>query len=178
MIYYFTPYQYKNIGAAYNLYCSLVPSDDDWITFVDGDVMQLHLDWGEIWNKILSENEDAGIVTCMTNRISKSNDFQLSKIMFNNRDIKEHKQYANRLFEKFGYQTKEVKSSYMSGFYFSFKKSTWRLVKGFSNGMLHVDKDFFLKVNKLKPVKLALGFYVLHYYRMCEGHEYTNHLTD
>lgn len=178
MIYYFTPYQHKNLGAAYNHYCSLVPNDDDWITIMDGDIMQLHLNWGEIWSCILEKNDDAGIVTCKTNRASITNDFQLCKNMFNISDILEHKQYAIKIFNEFKYETKTIKSSFMSGFYFAFKKSIWKQANGFANGMLHVDKNFFLKVNEIKPVKLALGYYVLHYYRMYEGSDYTKHLTN
>ena len=177
MIYYFTPYQHKNLGEAYNHYCSLVLNDDDWITIMDGDVMQLHLNWGEMWEKILSQNNDAGIVTCMTNRVHYTNDFQLCKSMFNNNNIIDHKLYAIELFKKYEYQTKNVVSKFMSGFYFSFKKSTWKTAGGFADGILDVDKNFFLNVIKFKPCKIALGYYILHYYRMYEGDKYLNHLT-
>lgn len=177
MIYYFTPYQHKNLGAAYNHYCSLVPNDNDWITIMDGDIMQLHLDWGEIWETILTNNDNAGIVTCRTNRVAPSNTFQLCDDMFDNNNIIEHKLYATKLLNQFRYETKDIiNSSFMSGFYFSFKKSTWRLVGGFAEGMLDIDKQFFLSVIKHLPCKLALGYYVVHYYRMYEGHQYMNHL--
>jgi cellulose synthase/poly-beta-1,6-N-acetylglucosamine synthase-like glycosyltransferase len=176
MVYYFTPFIKNNLGEAYNHYCNLVPEDDDWITFIDGDVMQLHTNWGDIWHKIIHENDDAGIISCLTNRITKSNIDQLCHNMYDETDILKHKAYAIKIFNENQYSVKEMKNSFLSGFFFAFKKSTWKQVNGFENGILHVDKQFYRKVKKIKRCFIATGFYVLHYYRLLEGHTYKDHL--
>lgn len=174
MKYYFTPYIAGNLGQAYNHYCSLVPNDDDWITFMDGDIMQLHLNWGEIWENILDQNPDAGIISCLTNRIGC--DAQKSAGLFYCSDITKHKHRAKELYRDHKYELRPIVENCMSGFFFSFKKSTWKSVGGFCNGILHVDVDFYKKVREIKTCYIAIGFYVLHYYRLCEGSEYKKHL--
>ena len=177
MIYYFTPYQKGNLGQAYNHYCELVPNDDDWITFMDGDIMQLYLDWSEKWNSILLTNEDAGIITCKSNRAAKSNTDQIDHSMYNEQNIINHKNHAEYLYEKYYLNTNEMTIDFMSGFFFSFKKSTWKMVGGFVDGILDVDSCFYKAVKKTKKKCLvAQGFYVLHYYRMKEGENYKGHL--
>ena len=177
MIYYFTPFIRTNLGQAYNEYCNLVPNDDDWITLSDGDVMQLHLNWGEIWEKILEQNPEAGLVTCVTNRASNTNIDQVCFDMYNETDILKHKIYAQDIFHKHQYTTKQMNGQFLSGFYFSFKKRTWKDVGGFNNGILHVDRNFYTKIRSMnKSCLVAQGFYVFHYYRMLEGHEFQNHL--
>lgn len=180
MVYYFTPFFEKNLGQAYNNYCELVPNDDDWITFMDGDVMQLHLNWGEIWGKILEKNNDAGIITCMTNRLGCKN--QLVPKMFTVQDILIHKLMANRLFNinKFAVANLNEK---IAGFFFSFKKSTWKKVGKFIDGILAIDFDFSQRVlNSGMDIRLATGFYVFHYYRFLEDREsginFKNHLLN
>lgn len=177
MIYYFTPFLEKNLGKAYNHYCELVPNEDDWITFMDGDVMQLHTNWGSLWSLILKNNKNAGLITCVTNRAAKNNKDQLSTDLYEETDILKHKKHAMKLLLKNNTLVEEMKGSFLSGFFFSFKKSTWREVGGFTDGILHVDKDFLKKVKKSKKTCLvAKGFYVLHYYRMFEGENSTKHL--
>ena len=135
MIYYFTPYTKGNLGQAYNHYCNLVPNDDDWITMVDGDIMQLHMDWGDKWSRILQLNNNAGIVTCKTNRIA----CPVQKIdnMFHECNLRDHRNFAIKLFDQYGYAVSKIKcspnygESCMSGFFFSFKKSTWKLMAFF-----------------------------------------------
>ena len=178
MIYFFTPYLKDNLGAAYNHYCSLVPHNNDWITFMDGDIMQMYMNWSEIWSNILQRYDNAGIITCMTNRVSKLNTDQLDKNMYEETNILKHKNHAQKLYETYDIQTKEMTINFMSGFFFSFKKQTWIDCGGFTNGILHVDTNFYHNVKNIgKQVLVAKGFYVFHYYRMAEGEEYTQHLS-
>lgn len=177
MIYYFTPAIIGNLGAAYNHYCNLVPNADDWITLIDGDVMQLHLDWVQKWENILHACDDAGIVTCLTNRIGTPqqrhpNVEQLDSIL-------QHRRVAEHLFNQHKYTTVET-SQPVSGFFFAFKKRTWQQVGGFVDGVLHVDYTFSRAVlQRGLKIYVAAGYYVLHYYRFLEAADgkYTAHLT-
>jgi hypothetical protein len=176
MIYYFTPFIKGNLGEAYNHYCNLVPEDDDWITVMDGDIMQLHTNWGEIWKQVLLNNNEAGIVTCLTNRATKDNIDQVCLDMYDETDILKHKTFANHILKHNSGKIKKMTNLFLSGYFFSFKKSTWKQVGGFNDGILHVDKKFYLKVKAIKDCVVAQDFYVLHYYRMLEGSSFTDHL--
>jgi len=178
MIYYFTPYAEGNLGEAYNHYCSLVTNENDWITFVDGDIMMLHLDWAKKWEKIIQENQDAGIVTCVTNRIASPR--QKMGSMYKETNILEHKKFADNLYNQHNTKTTILKTK-ISGFFFSFKKSVYNKLGPFKDGILSVDYDFSQKIlDSGMTIKLAIGFYVLHYYRFLEnpdnGASYTKHL--
>lgn len=175
MIYYFTPYIKSNLGMAYNHYCELVPDDDDWITFIDGDIMLLLMDWGEIWQKIIDNNPNAGIISAITNRVFPT--YQKVQNMENERDISIHRNFAQERFDTYQYSVTPAPQNNISGFFFSFKKSTWKKIGGFDDGILTVDWKFSNKVKKLQlPLLVAEGFYVLHYYRLNEGSRYTTHL--
>jgi GT2 family glycosyltransferase len=166
MVYYFTPFYDKDLGEAYNRYCELVPNDDDWITLMDGDVMQLNMNWGQIWEKILEKNDDAGIVTCLTNRISTP--CQLAPKMFAVENILAHRLMAKRLFSMHGYTTEKINEK-ICGFYFSFKKKTWKKVGKFINSILAIDYDFSQRVLDFGlDIRVAKGFYVFHYWRFLE----------
>lgn len=169
MVYYFTPFYEKNLGLAYNKYCELVPNDDDWITLMDGDVMQLNMNWGQIWEKILNQSQDAGIVTCLANRtFCKA---QLAPKMFTVQDILVHRLMAKRLFNMNGYSV-HILNQKITGFFFSFKKSTWKKVGKFIDGVLAIDYDFSQKVLDIgMDIRVATGFYVFHYYRFLEDRE-------
>lgn len=178
MIYYFTPYTKGNLGQAYNHYCELVPNDDDWITFIDGDVMQLHMNWGDIWSTILNQNENAGIITCLTNRAWLYNHDQVVYSMYNETNIISHRLFAIKQFHDKQYFVRQMTNKFLSGFFFSFKKKTWKTVGGFVNGILDVDTNFYHKVVATgKPCLVSEGFYVLHYYRLIEGWNNKSHLT-
>jgi hypothetical protein len=177
MIYYFTPFIKNNLGRAYNHYCDLVPNDDDWITFTDGDIMQLHTNWGDLWQEILNNNKNAGIITCMTNRAWPNNHDQVCIDMFHETDILKHKIYANKILNENRSKVKNMTGSFLSGYFFSFTKETWKKVGGFSSGILDVDKNFYNKVRSIKSCIVAQDFYVLHYYRMIEGHNFKDHLN-
>jgi hypothetical protein len=177
MIYYFTPYEEGDLGKAYNFYCNLVPNDDDWITMMDGDIMHLNMDWGKKWQDIINQNTNAGLVTCMTNRVAINNMDQVCHEMYNETDIIKHRKYSIDLFAKNKFATKQMTGKFLSGYFFSFQKSTWKKVNGFkTNGILNIDSDFYNKVKQIKPCVVATGFYVLHYYRMMEGKDHKEHL--
>lgn len=175
MIYYFTPYIKSNLGQAYNHYCDLVPEDDDWITFIDGDVMTLLMNWGDVWQTIIDNNPNAGIISAKTNRVNPS--YQKFSAMEQERDICVHRNFAQKCFDRYRYNITEIEQSNISGFFFAFKKSTWKKAGGFDEGILTVDWKFSNKVKQLQlPLLVTDGFYVLHYYRLNEGADYKEHL--
>lgn len=177
MIYYFTPYSLdKNIGKVYNHYASLVPGDDDWIFFLDGDMIFLTPDWGHQIDRFINKNKDAGIITCYTNRVGWRQQ-RFNGEMSDNTDISLHHNIAMMLRDH-----QYLKSKFLSvgcgAYFFGFKKSTWNEIKFDENiGILGVDSDFSERVLKSgRTIVLMCGLYVFHYYRLLEGRKNKKHL--
>jgi GT2 family glycosyltransferase len=174
-VYYFTPYATnKNLGAAYNEYMELLPNDDDWACFLDGDTMFLIPDWGNIIQQAIEKHPDTGMFTCYTNRVN--NPQQLYRGMFSeNGDIRAHRNIAIACRELHPYQVTPL-SRVISGMMMVIQKKTWKEFR-FGDGLLGVDTNISRRLLKAgKPVMLMQGIYLLHYYRMNEGRHSTEHL--
>ena len=179
MIYYFTPYSLeKNIGKAYNDYMRLLPKSDDWAVLMDGDIMFLNFDWGHIIAQAIKDNPKAGIISCLTNRISKRKDQLYEEL---STDILVHRVIAKEVAAKKKGLYRKIQGN-VSGFLMIIKKETWKSVGGFperENRILDVDGLFSRKVRYAgKSIVIMKGLYVLHYYRMAEGPYYKDHLRD
>jgi len=182
MIYYFVPWSYggeKNLGKAYNQHMALLPEDDDWGVLMDGDIMFLTFNWGDIIEKAIEDNPDAGIISCYTNRISKRKS-QLHTI--NSPNILVHRLKAKEFDDQFSGTYKEIPGEMVSGFLMIIKKKTWKDAGKFpewENHILDLDGAISNRVRKLKKsIILMRGMYVFHYYRMAEGAAYKGHLMD
>lgn len=174
-IYYFTPYALdKNLGAAYNHYMELLPEDDDWACFIDGDAMFLTPDWGHLIQKAIEDYPETGMFTCYTNRIG--NKQQLYRGIFSeNRDMVAHRNIAKVCHET-GKNRTRVLSRPISGIMMIIQKRTWKQFP-FKDGLLTVDNDISARLlNAGLKVRLIESIYMLHYYRMAEGKKYKKHL--
>ena len=178
-IYYGIPYALdRNLGREYNLYMNLLPNEDDWMVFNDGDTCFLSFDWGHAIAEVIKKLPDAGLITCLTNRISKGRG---QKYEEDSSDILIHRAVAKRLDKEFRGQFRKH-NSHISGFLMAIQKKTWKEVGGFSevpNKILGVDGAFSKKVLRAdKGIYIMRGMYKLHYYRMAEGRKYKDHLLD
>jgi len=174
-IYYFTPFALdKNLGAAYNKYMELLPDDNDWACFTDGDAMFLTPDWGELIDRVVAEHPEAGMFTCYTNRVN--NQQQLYRGRFSeNCDIIAHRNIAKVCRTLYINRVKQL-SRMISGVMMIIRKKTWREFP-FEDGLLGVDNAISKRLlDAGKTVYLIEGIYMLHYYRMAEGRKYTSHL--
>jgi len=174
-IYYFTPFALdKNLGAAYNDYMELLPNDNDWACFIDGDTMFLTPDWGELIQDAIDEHPEAGMFTCYTNRVN--NQQQLYRGKFNNNsDIIAHRNIA-KVCHEIGKNRVKALTRIISGVMMIIQKKTWKEFP-FTDGLLGVDNDISQRLlNAGKPIYLIQSIYLLHYYRMAEGRTYKNHL--
>jgi hypothetical protein len=69
-IYYLIPYNTdKNIGIYYNEAMELLPNDNDWMVFVDGDTIFTTADYGSLIKDVIQDNPDYDMFTCYTNRV-------------------------------------------------------------------------------------------------------------
>ncbi len=176
-IYYFKPWASDgNLGKAYNKYMQLLPDDDDWACFLDGDTMFLVPDWGELIEKAIRENPNTGMFTCYTNRVN--NPEQLYRGKFSEiHDIIAHRNIA-KVCREIGRNKIKPLTRMISGMMMIIQKKTWKEFH-FSDGLLGVDSDISQRLlDAGKPVCLIPSIYLLHYYRMAEGRTYKKHLQN
>jgi GT2 family glycosyltransferase len=175
-IYYFTPYSLdKNLGAAYNQYMELLPSDDDWACFLDGDTMFLTFDWGHLIQSAVESHPEAGMFTCYTNRVNNPNQCY-RKYFSENRNIVAHRNIAKVCRETCKNRVKQLTRS-ISGMMMIIQKKTWKQFP-FIEGIIGVDTDISKRLLAGgKKIFLIESVYLLHYYRLAEGRRYKKHLT-
>ena len=73
MIYFFTPYSFeKKLFEAYDGYMDLVPNDNDWVCFLDGDTFFFENNFGHQIREYTERYPEAGMFTSYASRSSYS----------------------------------------------------------------------------------------------------------
>lgn len=141
--------------------------NDEWLCFVDADVMFLTSNFGQHIQAIIdAHSRDFTAFTCMTNRVGQLKQCHTGK-MSNNFNVLDHVLIAEKKQRESGLGIVEMKSSHLlSGLLILAKVSTFKKVPFKGDGMLGVDnqwhKDLYTKGGRLG---LMLGVYVFHRYR-------------
>lgn len=162
MIYFNIPWStHKNIGKSYNDFMEMVPSDHDFACFLDGDAMFLNTFFGKQLEAIIQRYPECGIFTCMTNRVGCA--WQVLGDLAGD-DIRGHRKVAER------YESLECEpapsSPLLSGVLILIKKSVWKKIGGFKDGLLGVDNKLHQSaIDNHEPVYVMKGVYVYHWYR-------------
>jgi glycosyltransferase involved in cell wall biosynthesis len=173
-LYFLIPYSKGNLGRGYNESIKRY-RNTDWVCVMDGDTMFLNNDFGEHVLNIIKKYPDAGLITCLTNRIGSSAQ-KYDGVVSEESDIRKHKIIADNLHTTKYWEVEKVNPP-ISGFLMCFKVSTWKKVSGFGNGILHMDCNFSTSIYNLSmPILCMQGLYVFHYYRLNEGVASTAHL--
>lgn len=173
-IYYSIPFSVeKNIGKAYNSFMELIPNDDDYACFVDGDTIFTTYNYGNIINNTILRYPDIGAFTCLTNRVKC--DWQIAHgIDVTNNDIEYHREYGKKLYQIFNTYCEDVTDNTLfSGFFILLKKSVWKKINGFvENGMLGVDNYLHKKIQENnEKLYIMRGLYLYHWYRNNNSNE-------
>jgi GT2 family glycosyltransferase len=171
MIYYSVPYSTeKNLGKYYNDFMRMLPSDDDYGCFVDGDTMFTTTNYGHIINDVVNENPDVGCFTCYTNRIGCK--WQVAPgVDQDTNDMNYHRNFGLSLQTIFGTECEDMtdvsNKEVLSGHLMLLKKSVWKKIGGFAEkGMLGIDNDLHWKIkNNNEKVYIMKGIYIFHWYR-------------
>jgi UDP-galactopyranose mutase len=177
-LYFFAPYSMNgNLGWAYNSYMKLVPRDDDWVCFVDRDVMFMTPDYGSQIAEIVAQHPDTGLLTALTNRIGNRSQLHGGEIS-DDPNIVNHRDIAADLQRRCRYEVQRIEAP-VSGFLMVVRKRVWKAVKFSENlKLLHADWDFSRRlVAKGYSIGLMKGVYVFHYYRLKEGAADISHLV-
>lgn len=184
MIYFFTPYSFeKKLFQAYDTYMNLVPDDDDWACFLDGDTFFFENNFG---HQILEHTErypHAGILTSYASRSSYH--FMVPRDTNQESDsIKYHRTRSAEIYQRLHGQVKEI-NDHIAGHLMCIKKSTWKLIRPQllkvldGANLLGVDTQISNAVRSQgKKILLMRGIYLFHYYRLAEGKNYKKHLID
>lgn len=178
-IYYQTPYSTSKIlGRAYNQACSIIPNDEDWIAFIDGDVCFLNSNWGHIIEQSIKDHPEYQLFTCYASRIK--NPQQQYNGISENPNIVNHYDIAQRNAQVNKGKVKELRKL-ISGHVMIFQKWLWKEIpfqEHTKRGtILGVDNAFSSQVLK-RGYKIGLieDLYVFHYYRLKHGVNYIQHL--
>jgi len=184
------PYKPGNLGKAYNELMDKA-SYDEWVLFVDHDVMLLRQNWYDICVAAIEKyGKEAGWITCLTNDIYCADQLRTDAPQSN--DIMIHAQFGDQLYQKNGSLAFDVDQGpvnpneplkhVFSGFFILTHKEAWEKVgkfeeedrvvdhvyKGYPlrfrcNKFLGVDNDYFLKlVNAGYKPKILQGVYAYH----------------
>ncbi len=160
------------LGKAYNI---AMRSVDDWVLFVDHDILQLNPHYHEVCLGVIKQvGHEAGWITCMTNSIAC--EAQWDREAPRNNDVMNHMRYAKQLWKEHGPKLMQVGNKEMtyqgkrfagfSGFFMLTHKKAWEKVGGFKDGFLGVDNDYYEKLIKAEyKTYVMMGIYVYHLYK-------------
>lgn len=171
MIYYNIPYNAnKNLAEAYNNFMELLPSDNDYACFVDGDTIFTTPNYGTVIQKIAELYPNVECFTAMTNRVNCK--WQIVPgIDTSSNDIEYHRNFGKTLQNNCGLSCTDVtnmpRDQVMSGVLILLKKSAWKKFgKLQTKGMLGVDNEIHWKIqeHKMKLFRMD-GIYLYHWYR-------------
>lgn len=177
MVYNFIAYdEDKNLGAAYNRCMEMLPDEEDWAVFIDHDAMFTTSDWYIHILEVIKSYPDAGLITCLTNRIYNPiqivfNYFEFfddesKKVSIDNHDIEVHRSIGHELNAVNRGKVQELSSRMLTGgVLMVVKKKVWQSIK-FEDGFLGVDYAFHRDcIQNNLPVLMMTGLYVYHWYR-------------
>jgi IS5 family transposase len=160
-LFFFAPYVSDgNLGKVYNTYMKLVPRDDDWVCFVDRDVVFLTLDYGNQIADIVSAHPHIGLFTTLNNRICTRSQVH-GGTATDDLNILHHREIAVRLQAQHQREV-EIIDPPISGSLMVLRKRVWKSV-GFSENerLALVDGEFSRRLaSKGFAIGLMKGLYV------------------
>ena len=188
MIYYFSPYDKRGLGYAYNSHCALVPEDSDWICLLDQDTMFFSSQRaGEQLEEIVAEHHPRfAAFTTVTNRAYRTSQQQLKHIR-QERDLVKLKQRADwQVQHRRGERRVEELRMPINGHLMLFPKWLWKQFpfaeagsskKALGHHILGIDTDWRDRlVAAGHKIGLIHSLMVTHFYRMDDPTEKFGHL--
>lgn len=161
------PYEpHAELVTAYNRYMERA---EGWVLFLDQDLFLCNPAWYAICLNAIQAHPEAGIITCWTNRLCKSNHFQRDRNAPKGNDVEEHCAYARWKWDASGESFTSYQLGEFAGFFLLTNRRTWEDVGGFQsvNGgsLLGVDHDYAQRVVSAGRSIIRLdGLYVYHRY--------------
>lgn len=166
MIYYSIPWHsQQNIGSYYNKFMQSLPNSSDYGCFIDGDACFTTSDFGSIIESHIENKPNVGLWTCLTNRVGCP--YQVLRGIKDSNDIKYHRKIGEQISKKNKLQSYKINNLQpLSGMLILLKKEFWEKCGGFKeNGLLGIDNDIHVDLNKVCEIRMMLDLYVFHWYR-------------
>lgn len=171
MIYYSNPYDLTRcIGKYNNEFLRILPHDEDFACFTDGDTIFTTPDFGTQISEVTKRYPDVSYFTCYTNRLGCKAQLAPGVDQESN-DMAYHKKIGVALQSIYGTQCKDITiqpgNQYVSACMTMIKKSLWKRVGYFSEeGMLGIDNDYHRRIIGVnEKIYLMEGVYIYHWYR-------------
>jgi GT2 family glycosyltransferase len=156
----------KNIGKAYNEAMKMV-DENDWVCFIDGDVINTTTFFGQKIEEIIKSNPDYSVFTCYTNRVNRK--YQIYNLDdWENNDMDYHRKIGENIWNKNGTSVIDItKKKPLSGVMILISKKVWTKIGGFfEDKMFGIDNILHKKVKECGyKIGLMTGIYVYHWYR-------------
>jgi len=156
----------RSLAAAYNEVVEKADQSFDWILITDADVMFLTPTYGHLIQEAIDKHPDAGILTCLTNRIGATS--QLTKDgKMGSADLLHLRNVALERYKQYGSTITRIRPP-VSGFFMLFPRIAWKRVGGFrGSGRLGIDWDFSYRISAAGlPIYRMEGLFVAHFYRL------------
>ena len=156
-----------DLGKHYN---RLMENVNDWVCFLDHDILQLNPNWYNIIKSAVRRvGHGAGWITGMTNAIACIH--QLDVKAPKNQNIESHMKRAKQRHNKFGDRLDLIDPSSVqlpfSGFMILTHKKAWQAAGGFAPGFLGVDNEYWRAVVKAGYKTYVMpGLYMYHTYHL------------
>ncbi len=146
----------------------MLPDDNDYACFVDGDACFTTNVFGKQLEDIVSRYPECGLFTARTNRIACK--YQRAGDWSDN-DMSYHRGFGKECADLDYSNIKDIsdvgKKEVMGGVLILIRKAIWNRLGGFhTKGMLGVDNDIHWRAMAHKEkVYLMMGVYMMHWYR-------------
>lgn len=161
----------RRLGEAYNYFMGRV---EDWGLVLDWDVALVNVHWYDLCLAAIAANPDAGLITCLTNRIGcplqKAPDAPASD------NIEEHRSYAylrQRDHDARVLDYTDQQRWWLSGFFYLIRRRVWdEIAPAPPEKFLGLDNWIHARIRERgHPILVMQGLYVYHRYGRDWKHE-------
>jgi GT2 family glycosyltransferase len=161
------PYAFDGkLADACNQAIARVDSEIEWFLLTDADVMFLTPRYGHLIQATINENREAGLITCVTNRIGPK--AQLTeKGRMKTSNLLRLREIAVERERQFGTTVSTINAP-ISGLFMLFRRKVWAEIGGFKgDDLFGVDWTFSREIEAAGyPIYRMEGLFLVHFHRL------------
>ena len=178
-IFYFTPYDPRGLGVAYNNCCRIVP-DDAWVCVMDADVMLFPSYFGDAVQAAIAKDPGVDVWTTCATRINCNREIVCPGGREDEeRDLAQLYRKSTDWAKAHEGQVERMRTQWLGGYFMLFRKSLWNqypfpeMIQKTSRGarrgctVLGIDTTWSNELHKAgKVFGLIKGLLAVHYYSL------------